>query len=254
MKKSSCWFKLNIPSLLLLPLPLRTTAHTGGCLGLLGLHWSSRSNLFWSSCPGCSFNHLEYTYWSYGMRHITQVLRTYPVALPARLNECDPWSGGYRLSVLQLAQVMARRTKVLWGPATAAPCQVPRGLSSSCLFCHDLAAAVLFFTALLPRHRLAAKTEHPVQLNQESLPFNSPRTYHLLSCLFLAFILASISSKEITSKIFLVLVASYFITSTQRVPFTITTPITGVMAELRIWCDTCKERAVQEASSSCSNR
>lgn len=37
---------------------------------------------------------------------------------------------------------------------------------------------------LLLCHHLAAKTEHPVQLNQESLPFNSPRT---LSFIILSF-------------------------------------------------------------------
>lgn len=92
-----------------------------------------------------------------------------------------------------------------------------------------------------------------VWFSQKSLSFNSPRTlYHLLSRLFLALILASISSKEITSKITLVLVSSYSIPNTQRVPSTITTPITFLMAVLRIWCDTCEGRA-EEASSSCSN-
>lgn len=78
--------------------------------------------------------------------------------------------------------------------------------------------------------------------------------YHFLSHPFLALIVASISSKEITSKISLVLVSSYFITNRQHIPFTITTPITFVMAVLHICCDTCKGRTVEETSSSCSNR
>lgn len=89
MNKTSCWFKPNVFSLLPIPLPLRTTDHAGGWQALLGLHWSFRSNLFCNSCPGCAFDHLDYTCWSCGMRHTIQVLCTYPVALPAWPNDWD---------------------------------------------------------------------------------------------------------------------------------------------------------------------
>lgn len=191
MKKSCCWFKLNTLSLLSLPLLLGTTAHTGGCLALLGLHWSFRSNLFWNSCPGCGFDHLEYTYWSCGMQHIIRVLHTNPIALPARPNSCDCGMIRCAPALCNCVSTVNGKNAEDTGPlgasaAAAAPCQVSRGFGSSCLCCHDLTAAVLFFTALLPRHRLADKTEHPVQLNQESLPLNSPRT---LSFIILSFFL-----------------------------------------------------------------
>lgn len=202
MKKSSCWFKLNIPSLLLLPLPLRTTAHTGGCLGLLGLHWSSRSNLFWSSCPGCSFNHLEYTYWSYGMRHITQVLRTYPVAPPARLNECDPWSGGYRLSVLQLAQVMEEGQRSFGGQQLQHHARSPEGLAvhvcsattSQRLFC--FLPLCYHAIAWLPRQSIQSSLTRSLFL----LTLPEPIIYYLV--FFLLLYLQVSHQKKLPAKFF----------------------------------------------------
>lgn len=158
---------------------------------------------------------------------------------------------------MQLAQEMARMrwVQVLLG---ASNCSTMAGPQRACAVRVCAATALRLLLCFLPLCYqaivwLPRQTIQPSFTRTLSL-LTLPEPYHLLSCLFLAFILASISSKEITSNISLLLVASYFITRTQRVPFTITTPITGVMAELRIWRDTCKERAVQEASSSCSNR
>lgn len=141
------------------------------------------------------------------------------------------------------------------GPLVASTCSTMPGAQRACSV--HLCAAMPSQPPLLIRYHAAAwllRRTTQSSLTRSLFLLTLPEPYHLLSCLFLAFTLASISSKEITSKVSLVLVTSYFITSVQRAPFTITTPITCVMAELRIWCDTCKERAAEEASSLCSNR
>lgn len=185
------------------------------------------------------------------------MLHIYPIALPARPNDCD-------CNMVRRVQALCNSVSTGNGknaedtaPFGASNCSTqrsPEDLHGPCLCCHDLAAPALF--SLLYCHAIVWLPRQSIQssLTRSLFLLTLPEPYHLLSCLFLAFILASISSKEITSKISLVLVTSYFVSNTHRVPFTITTPITGVMAEPRIWCDTCKERPVQEASSSCSNR
>lgn len=144
-------------------------------------------------------------------------------------------------------------TNTLW-PATAAVCQFPVGLVWFMLrsVCAAMSSQLLLLLTIVWLGRHSELRKKMSSLARSLFLLTLPEPYHLLSRLFLALILASISSKEITSKIILVLVSSYFIPNTQCIPSTITTPITFLMAVLRIWCDTCEGRA-EEASSSCSN-
>lgn len=111
------------------------------------------------------------------------------LSLHGQTAETVTQSGAHRLSVIQLAQVMARmqRTQLLWGPAAAAPCQAPRGIVQLLSVLPRPRSRCFVFTAFLPRHHLAAKTEHPVQLNQEPLSFNSSRTLSLIILSFSCF-------------------------------------------------------------------
>lgn len=136
-------------------------------------------------------------------------------------------------------------------PATAALCQVPRGFAQFMLRSvlphlhsyHYHFATMPSFVWVDVTFRMKQKKKTNLTKSLFLLILLEP--YHILSCLCLAFMVASISSKEITSKISLVLVSLYFITSTQCIPFTITTPITFVMAVLHICYDTCKGRCKQ---------
>lgn len=110
------------------------------------------------------------------------------VALPTRPNDCD-------CNMVRCVQALCNSVSTGNGKNAedTAPFganqqlqhpEVPRGLAQCLAVLPRPRSWCFVFTALLPRHRLAAKTEHPVQLNQESLPFNSPRT---LSFIILSF-------------------------------------------------------------------
>lgn len=135
MEKSSCWFKLNSPSLLPVPPPLRTMVHAGACLALLPC-WAyiGASHLIWFELPVLALVLIPWNVpfdlvsWGASSRRYAP---TPLLGLHGQRTAIVTWSGACSLPVARSAHVIARvqRAQVLWWPAPAAPCQVPRGLA-----------------------------------------------------------------------------------------------------------------------------